>query len=680
MSKSKTNVHSRFYQNAVSFLGTILWLYAFAFVAMQYGWKQQFAVMALVPLMILISLFPNTFKLPSGLAFTRERVTLSFADSIVLLVAYWFGFAPAVFLAGIEGFFSTRRTSKFRTSFFSSSMMMFGALAASLTISVALRLIKHAPALMQNRALAVAIAILAASIAQMFFNVALLSILFSLRGSKTLIENLREKFSMAASLLLPTGTIANLLCFAFQYNLLLLIILAAPIFAAVYFGYRQYRTSVEQRMAIMEKAHRETIEALAVAINAKDEVTHEHVLRVQIYAMGVARLLGCSEEEIEALRAGALLHDIGKIAVPDHILNKPGKLTAAEFEQMKMHTLAGAQILSRVEFPYPIVPIVRSHHERWDGGGYPDGLRGEEIPLTARILSVVDCYDAVREDRQYRKGLTREQAIDLIMQGSGTQYDPRVVGAFLANLPVFEAEIQAHRNKPVPTFGIETSEKLSFAARQVPPAAGLAEEQRTETSSPASQFTKDELAALYELTQKLNAVADAKEMLATFAAHLKKVVSYDLCALSLIEAESGECRVEFAEGEGAEVLRGRRIAFNEGVTGWVLANRQAFCNTDPKLDLPPAKYEACAAQFSIYRTLAVFPILRDKELYGALALYSAKQSEYEARQQDLIKETTTIIAGALSKVVKSAAKHTGALPTLEHMLEPKESLESTLTH
>src|SRR5438046_5227231 len=173
-----------------------------------------------------------------------------------------------------------------------------------------------------------------------------------------------------------------------------MIIVGAPILIAIHFGHRQYRNNMLQRLAVMEKAHRETIEALAVAINAKDEVTHEHVVRVQIYAAGVARVLGCSPSEIDALKAGALLHDIGKIAVPDYILNKPGKLNAAEFEKMKIHTIAGPQILSRVEFPYPIVPVVRHHHERWDGAGYPDGLSGEEIPLTARILTVVDCFDA----------------------------------------------------------------------------------------------------------------------------------------------------------------------------------------------------------------------------------------------------------------------------------------------
>jgi putative nucleotidyltransferase with HDIG domain len=223
-------------------------------------------------------------------------------------------------------------------------------------------------------------------------------------------------------------------------------------------------------------------------------------LRVQVYAAGVARILGCSDADIEALKAGALLHDIGKIAVPDYILNKPGKLTATEFEKMKYHTIAGAQILGRVDFPCPVVPIVRHHHERWDGRGYPDGLAGEQIPITARILSVVDCFDAVREDRQYRTGMTREQAIDLLIKGSGAQYDPNAVGTFISHLPEFEAEIAAHRGAPVPTFGIEPSEQLSEVALKVAPAAGLAEEGGL---PPEKEPAQDTAGALCELAESL---------------------------------------------------------------------------------------------------------------------------------------------------------------------------------
>ena len=125
--------------------------------------------------------------------------------------------------------------------------------------------------------------------------------------------------------------------------------------------------------------------------------------------------------------AAALLHDIGKLAVPDHIINKPGRLTPEEFEKMKIHPIVGADILERVAFPYPVAPIVRAHHEKWDGTGYPDGLKGEEIPIGARILAAVDCLDAVASDRQYRKALPLDEAMKLVVEESGTSYDPKVV-------------------------------------------------------------------------------------------------------------------------------------------------------------------------------------------------------------------------------------------------------------
>ena len=193
----------------------------------------------------------------------------------------------------------------------------------------------------------------------------------------------------------------------------------------------------------LSRIHFATAEALATAIDAKDQTTHCHVRRVQIYAAGMGEVLGLSKAEIAALKAGALLHDIGKLAVPAHIINKPGRLTPAEFEKMKIHTTVGAQILSRVDFPYPVTPIVRHHHEQWDGLGYPDGLKGEQIPITARIISVVDCFDSVREDRPFRRGMTRDEAIALLLRGSGTHFDPNVVELFIKHLPRFEAQIAA---------------------------------------------------------------------------------------------------------------------------------------------------------------------------------------------------------------------------------------------
>ncbi len=481
MAREGIKSKARVYQMGVTAAGIALWLASIIHLFSSYSVKDQLLLVLLVPLIVIAGTFLHHFRLPSGLKLAQNTLVFTPVDAIVLLVACLHGISPAIFIAAVEGFTSSRRTvRKLSSNLFSFSMMALTAGAASASLTAVMRYgfgeAEHAS---KHTFLAVAVSLLVASLVQLATNYALLSTLFALRQGNSVKSHWKD-FLWTMPMFMPNSTAASLLYLALQYDAMVMIVIGGPIILTIYLAHRQYRDSVQKRISVMEKAHRETIEALAVAINAKDEVTHGHVLRVQIYAAGVARLLGCSEEEVEALKAGALLHDIGKIAVPDYILNKPGKLTAAEFEKMKIHPIAGAQILSRVEFPYPIVPVVRHHHERWDGCGYPDGLKGEEIPLTARIISIVDCFDAVREDRQYRKGMTREEAIDLVMGGSGTMYDPNVVGTFITNLPQFEAEIAAYRDVPVPTFGIEPTEQLSEAARRVAPAAGLAEEREPE--------------------------------------------------------------------------------------------------------------------------------------------------------------------------------------------------------
>lgn len=649
MPKEDINKQSWLYQLIVTAAGVGLWLASALSLATQYALKEQATLLVLMLVAISIGLFPQHFRLPVGLGFTHERITFTLTDAIVLVIACWHGLVPAVFIAGIEGFTSSRRTTRrFSSNFFSSSMMSLGAASASVVLSAVLRYgFGEVSDASGHAFFAVTIALLVASIIQFAVNALLLATLLALRHSNPIVQHWKE-FFWAFPMFLPTSSAASLMYMSLQYNPMMVAGIGGPVLLTIYFVHRQYRDSVQKRMAVMEKAHRETIEALAVAINSKDEVTHEHVLRVQIYAAGLARILGCSEAEVEALKAGALLHDIGKIAVPDYILNKPGKLTAAEFEKMKIHTIAGAQILSRVEFPYPIVPVVRHHHERWDGRGYPDGLRCEEIPLTARILSVVDCFDAVREDRPYRKGLTRKEAVDLIMRGSGTQYDPRVVGTFIAHLPEFEEEIRAHRGMLVPTFGIEPSEQLSEAARKVAPAVGFAEEAEKEQADQASLF-HFEVKAICDLAQAIIGARSREEIFATFTQKLSALVPYDLCAITLVVPETGHSVVTHAAGDHAELLLGRNIEMGEGVTGWVIANRQPFCNTDPQLDLPSLAFQGSAA----YRTLAIFPIIRDDHIHGAVSIYSSSLTEYTADHQMLLQKAVAFIAVALSACSQS---------------------------
>jgi putative nucleotidyltransferase with HDIG domain len=666
--------------------GLTLWLGAAISFFVQHSGYDRWMVVALMPLIVIVGLFPNTLPLPTGLGLklSQEKLTFTLSDALVLVVACRYGFAACVFVAGIEGFTSSlRAVRRLSSNLFSFGMMSLAAAAAAISLSAVLRYGFGETLSNPNHAFpAIAVGVLAASIAQIIVNSALISTLFAMRLNDHILPSWKENSLLIAPMILPTSAAASLMYIALQYNALVMLAIGAPILIAIHFGHRQYRDSVQEqlniiergqqeRISLMEKSHRETIEALAVAINAKDEVTHEHVLRVQIYAAGVARLLGCNAEEIEALRAGALLHDIGKIAVPDYILNKPGKLTAAEFEKMKAHTIIGAQILGRVEFPYPIVPVVRHHHERWDGRGYPDGLKNDEIPLTARILSVVDCFDAVREDRQYRKAMTREEALAFIMSGSGTMYDPRVVGTFITHLPEFEAEILAARNTPVPTYGITPVEELSEAARSVTPAAGLAKADQDQKPVEAN-FSIKELRALYNLSQAVNGARGREAAIAAFTEKLQALVPYELCTVTLAMPEGGEHVVAEARGQHADLIRGRSIAIGEGVTGWVLVNRQPFCNADPRLDLPPQ----LAEHFAGYRTLAAFPLVKENEIYGALTLYSSTLAEYDAEHRKLLEEAAMLLTAVLSIDADPATPSTNSQP----IVAESTNLASDLAH
>src|SRR5271166_3642542 len=259
----------------------------------------------------------------------------------------------------------------------------------------------------------------------------------------------------------------------------------------VYWVYRSYhlylaKLAAEKRQVEIEKRHAEdvaalhlrTIESLALAIEAKDHTSHQHLQRVRVFAVEVAKELGLPEGEIEALRAAALLHDIGKLAIPEHIINKPGRLTPEEFEKMKIHTQVGAEILQRVAFPYPVAPIVRSHHERWDGTGYPDGLKGEQIPLGARVLAAVDCLDALASHRQYRNAMSLEAAMEKVASVSGSAFDPTVVEVLKRRYRELEAMAHSTGDSDEPGFSVQLR-----SDPDVKPAAGY------EQAAPSSNDT-----------------------------------------------------------------------------------------------------------------------------------------------------------------------------------------------
>ena len=244
--------------------------------------------------------------------------------------------------------------------------------------------------------------------------------------------------------------------------------MAALAAAPLYLTYRTYKVYMgriqdqQRHVQQVSDLHLATIEALALAIDAKDQTAQSHIRRVQVYAAGLARALGMPDNEIQGVKTAALLHDIGKLAVPEHILSKPGPLTQEEFQKIRIHPQVGAEIISGVPFPYPVAPLILSHHERWDGKGYPAGLEGEDIPLGARILSVVDYFDALMSERPYHKAMSLDAAIGLLRQESGKALDPRVVQTFIAMYPALAAEAEASQ---------EPSRKLTRVPTHAPTAA-----------------------------------------------------------------------------------------------------------------------------------------------------------------------------------------------------------------
>jgi diguanylate cyclase (GGDEF)-like protein/putative nucleotidyltransferase with HDIG domain len=411
------------------------------------------------------------------------------------------------------------------------------------------------------------------------------------------------------------------------------------------------RTKTGEIEAISQ-LHLATVEALATAIDAKDQTTHCHVRRIQVYAAGLGQAFGLPATEIAALEAGALLHDVGKLAVPSHILNKPGRLTPAEFERMKIHTVVGAQILSRVNFPYPVIPIVRHHHEQWDGRGYPDQLRGEQIPLTARILAVVDCYDSIREDRPFRQGMTAEEATALLRRGSGNHFDPQVVDQFLKHLPKFEAEIQEKglQHQPARDKATEPMKLRDIDLSQT-------RERGACIAYDVIKQANREVYALYEIARTFGTSLKVEQTLEILVDKVGHVVPFDTCAVYFYDEAKGHATVRHVVGKNAQLINSRCVAPGEGVTGFALSNRTPVKQLHPSLDFTDLKSDPELN----YTAMASLPLFKDDVLIGALSVYSTELSEYSDDHMRLLETVTRLASDALANAMQHAQAESHAL-------------------
>jgi diguanylate cyclase (GGDEF)-like protein/putative nucleotidyltransferase with HDIG domain len=391
-------------------------------------------------------------------------------------------------------------------------------------------------------------------------------------------------------------------------------------FPVVYWIYRSYQTYLSRLEAQKKHAeeiaalHLRTIEALSLAIEAKDHTTHDHLRRVQVYAVEIAKELGLNHDQLSAVRAAAMLHDIGKLAVPEHILSKPGRLTPEEFEKMKIHPIVGAEILDRVQFPYPVVPIVRSHHEKWDGSGYPDGLKSAAIPIGARILSAVDCFDALASERPYRQAMTPQEAMTTLSAEKGRSFDPRVIEVMERRYLELEEMVNT----------METERRrLDLAPKVHPlvaPSSGFAEVANDAEIRATSFLTsiisaRQEAQLLFELAQTLGNSLSLKETLSVVAIRLKQMIPHD--SIVFFVSQEGILIPEYVHGVDFDLFSSLRIPLGKGLSGWVARNEKPITNGNPAAEI----HLGGPSRVTILRSALSVPLRGRDGVAGVLSLY-----------------------------------------------------------
>ena len=526
---------------------------------------------------------------------------------------------PQVIGVGLAG---AGGTLLFRAKSRNYSKLTFN-LASSVVASAASFLMFHS-SLLRRVDSSLPILLLFACAVQFAFNTGSISVVIALTENKSAWRVWKDSFFWTASHNLVGAGIAAVFHVEEQYLGWQSTLLTAPV---VYLVYRSYSLHLERLEGARKHAqemgdlHWRTIEALALAIDAKDETTHNHLLRVKVYATEISKELNLDELEMQAIQAAALLHDIGKLAVPEHIISKPGKLTPEEFEKMKVHPVVGAEILERVRFPYPVVPIVRSHHEKWNGKGYPEGLQGTQIPIGARILAAVDCLDALASDRQYRKALPLNEAMAIVEKEAGQSFDPEIVAILKRRYVELE-----HMATSLPVADEPKLSRNVKVGAGEGPASGYAEMCAVSPNPVQIDFlesitaARKEFQSLMRIVEELGTSLSVEETLTLLARRLKKMIPHHSVAVFVRDGEVLTPVHSEAEQECWHPVTPMRVG--EGLSGWVAENHQPIVNGNPAVE--PGYY--CAGR-PLLSAISV-PLEVNGDVTGLITLYSADTNAF----------------------------------------------------
>jgi diguanylate cyclase (GGDEF)-like protein/putative nucleotidyltransferase with HDIG domain len=479
-------------------------------------------------------------------------------------------------------------------------------------------------------------------------NTGSLSLAFALELRRSFLSVWSEGVSLYLLNFFGSAAVAGLISLFYARTGVVVFIFSAPIAVVLYqlysFSVEKY-DQAQKHIGELNTLYLQTVEALASAVDAKDRYTHGHVRRVQAYASELAVKCGINDErEMLAIQAGALLHDIGKIAIPEYILNKPTTLTETEYEKMKIHPTVGANMLSTIDFPYPLIPLVKSHHERWDGNGYPDGLRGTEIPLSARILAVADCYDALTTNRPYRAPMSRETVVEFFRRESGRAYDPNVVQVFIENIKQIEAAGNAVDSENTDVWGIK--ESVRNPATNVRP---LERVQPIVTYGKALSAEPDiqrELYSVFEFVRADFHCLTSTEIFSFMGRRLSKLIDFDTAVFYAADLTKGIISTAHSLGEDTYLFDGLNLLLEQKLSGWVAANNQSLCNLPPFPDFLNIPEPKPAFQIS-----AIAPMNRHNEVLGAISLYrkvAIKFTDEEFRRLEIVAAQAAVLVARCS--------------------------------
>jgi putative nucleotidyltransferase with HDIG domain len=434
-------------------------------------------------------------------------------------------------------------------------------------------------------------------------------------------------------------------------DIVLVLLLVSPLVASSFHVLAASMRQLEERnrhVVEIERLNLTLAEALAMTAEAKDQSTSKgHIRRVRSMALQLARAMGVTDpQELQAVEFAGLLHDYGKTAIPDHLLNKPGRLTDSEYEVVKSHASAGADMIARIGFSFPVVPIIRHHHENWDGSGYPGGLQGDAIPRGARVLAVVDCYDALRDHRPYRRALSHEQAMAVVRERSGTAYDPAVVEAFAS---IGDRVRNIAWMDPVPS------------EPQLPDPSDVEPDSRPETVPPLPIELRlsatSTLVQLHDQLSLLDARAGVKATCGLVAQSLLRVAPAGLIVFYRRDEAADELVAAYAAGFGEALARPVRMSLGHKVSGWVAANGRSVINADPTLDLDDL-LESVDPRF---RSLLSIPLPLLDRTIGVVTLYAIQDKAFREEQREAISLVRHAIGQAFWRAIQN--DQSGVAPT-----------------